>query len=1245
MSRSDFLNSLTAKRLRMLSAIWLFLLIRPSAFFGQCTLTCNDGLQISLDAAGQALVTTDLIAPSASVTCPGALQLKLFTPQGILIPNNTLNCSHIGMTVTAQVKHLASGNSCTGTLEVRDGLPPALSCPEKFIFCNQNASPEAVGFPSMTDNCTPSNNLAFNYFDDVASFPCGTLQGGIPVTKRIDRSWFVSDAYGNTSACVQKVWLKHITLPAVVFPPNLDGLVNPSLHCGQDPGDLSITGQPAIAGIPIDNSPDCEFGVTYNDQVIDICPPAGFSVLRTWTAVDFCTGAISNRLQIIKVEDKTPPAIVPPGDITVGTDGFLCTGTVTLPQPATSDDCSAVSVAASWVYGTGFGPFTGVGKGPHTVTYTATDGCGNTSTANLVVTVEDTSPPQAICSSGIQVSLSANGIGFVNAGALDQGSFDNCGTVALSVSRDDSLFLPMIEVSCADIGTALPLTLRVTDAVGLENLCVTEVNVRDFLKPTLVCPPGIALTCLQDYHDLSLTGQATASDNCGLQSVDFEDFTNTGACNTGSVLRVWKATDNSGNAKSCVQQIVLNPVSNISVVFPPDATVNACADPGSTLPPATGQPVISGQYCSPLSVTYSDEIFPNAPFPYCRTIFRAWKVIDFCVYDPNNDTSGVWKHTQIINVADDQPPALVIPYDITVGADSSGCTAAVTLPPAVATDCGDAAISNDSPFAANTGDNASGVYPLGVHSVVFTASDNCGNVSQQTLTITVRDLTAPSAVCRSDLSVSLDTAGLATIGSALIDGGSSDNCTAPDELTFQVSSAEFNCQSIGIQQVMLTVTDLSGNTSTCTAAVSVIDPSGACLPPPPPAFSIEGLIRTPQGAPVANIPVFLKGDGFSAVAESDSAGHYIFDAVPGANVYTLRPANNANWLNGVSTFDLVLISKHILGFNPFDTPYKRIAADANHSNAITTFDIVQLRKVILGISDTIAGNTSWRFLDAAYTFSDPSDPFAGVFPEQIQVSGPVADLTGQDFTGMKTGDLNNSVDPAQARSVSDTLFLTVPRRTLRAGQTTLLPVYLKNWQQLEGFQFELSFDTARMTLEKIVFARPDLLDDSKTAVKPDGKLAVSWDNAAGENAPAGDSAVFFVQLTAKTNVDARAAAHLAQTRIPSEAYDNQSVMALSLRTGSERHAPAEALELRAVYPNPFCGEVVVPFVSPEAGDMILRVEDASGRIATEKKASAAEGPNEWVVRQSELHGPGVYYFHLIPASGAPAGGRFILLCD
>jgi hypothetical protein len=65
--------------------------------------------------------------------------------------------------------------------------------------------------------------------------------------------------------------------------------------------------------------------------------------------------------------------------------------------------------------------------------------------------------------------------------------------------------------------------------------------------------------------------------------------------------------------------------------------------------------------------------------------------------------------------------------------------------------------------------------------------------------------------------------------------------------------------------------------------------------------------------------------------------------------FTITPVKDDNPLNGVTTYDLVLMSKHILGIEPLGSPYKMIAADANKSNSITTFDIVELRKLILGI--------------------------------------------------------------------------------------------------------------------------------------------------------------------------------------------------------------------------------------------------------------------------------------------------------
>ena len=1230
MSHTDCLFPLLATRTRLLAAaLFLAALWPPPEAAAQCSLTCNDGLQVSLDASGQAQITIPMISPTAPDNCPGPLQLKLFTPQGQTIPNNILTCNHIGLTVTAQVKHLASGNYCTGTLSVEDFLPPVITCTDKFVFCNHDASPAAVGFPTMSDNCTPANSLNFSYFDNVVSLPCGTQQNGQFVTKRIDRLWTVSDANGNTNECQQKIWLKHISIANVTFPPSLDDILHPALGCGQDPADLALTGQPTVEGVPIDNSPDCEFGVIYSDQIVPVCLPAGYNVIRTWTAVDFCTSQVTNRIQIIKVVDKTAPLLTPPADLTVGTDGFLCTGTVQLPPAQTTDNCSAVTQKPVWQYGQGFGPFAGVPTGTYPVTYIATDACGNSSTAVVQVTVTDAGPPAAVCATLLQVSLSAGGTGTVFAGTLDGGSFDNCGTVTLAVSRDDSLYSPSVPVSCADIGPSLLLTLRVTDQAGLENFCEAEISVRDLLKPNLSCPPNITLSCLQDYTDLQLTGQALASDNCGLQSLDFTDINNIGPCNIGSVTRRWNATDDAGNTRTCIQQITLNAVSTVSVTFPPNITVSSCADPSATLPPATGQPQTAGQHCSPLSVTFTDQVFSGGFAPACYRIFRAWKVIDFCIYDPNDNTTGVWEHTQIIDIVDHTPPVLDLPADLTLNADFPDCTAQVILPDATAADCSTLSpISHDSPFADAPGANASGFYPLGVHQVVFTASDACGNTAQKTLRITVQDLVPPKALCKTGINLPLDATGAAVLNPALIDNASSDHCTAAADLLLTATPTTFLCPQLGAQTITLTVTDAAGNAATCATVVTVIDPLGACVPPPPPSATLGGGIRTETGIPVAEIPLSLQGDGFYAVTDCGPDGNYLFEDVPTGNDYTLRPFSNAQWLNGLTTFDLVLISKHILGLDTLDSPYQLIAADANRSGTVTTFDIVQFRKVILGIQDTVPGNTSWRFVDASWVFPDPMAP-AG-FPEQKNYSSLAAGQSGQDFVGVKIGDLNHSTNAADPRAPRDPLPLRI-HTAASTGTTRTLSVYLDDWALLEGFQFELQLDTDALTFESLQCARPDLLDAAHWTFRPDGRLAFSWDNAAAPT-PA-DPLLFTLSLRADTTVDIRRSLRLGALRLAPEAYRSREPEPAALALRFESAAATAALAWPA-RPNPFLTETALPFYLPEATELRLQVTDAAGKTVLLQTAAFPAGDHEWRIGQQALSVPGAYLYRL-SAPGLP----------
>ncbi|MBP6827406.1 MAG: carboxypeptidase regulatory-like domain-containing protein, partial [Saprospiraceae bacterium] len=176
-------------------------------------------------------------------------------------------------------------------------------------------------------------------------------------------------------------------------------------------------------------------------------------------------------------------------------------------------------------------------------------------------------------------------------------------------------------------------------------------------------------------------------------------------------------------------------------------------------------------------------------------------------------------------------------------------------------------------------------------------------------------------------------------------------------------------------------------------------------------YNISGNIQTHWGAPMKNVKVKVTG-GASATVRTDSLGNYVFTNMPVGGNYTITPERDSNDLNGVSTFDLVLISKHILGLEIFDSPWKIIAGDANKSNSLTTFDIVEIRKVILGINNAYPANTSWRFFPAYTSFSNPATPFSAPLPpESISISNLSGNYTGADFKGVKTGDANNSADP------------------------------------------------------------------------------------------------------------------------------------------------------------------------------------------------------------------------------------------
>lgn len=173
-------------------------------------------------------------------------------------------------------------------------------------------------------------------------------------------------------------------------------------------------------------------------------------------------------------------------------------------------------------------------------------------------------------------------------------------------------------------------------------------------------------------------------------------------------------------------------------------------------------------------------------------------------------------------------------------------------------------------------------------------------------------------------------------------------------------------------------------------------------------YTVGGNIKTNWGVSMQEVRVDITG-GITAHVFTDTLGNYKFDNVPAGGNYTIQPSFDLNDLNGVTTYDLVLISKHILGIELLNSPWKIIAGDINRSNSITTFDIVEARKVILGINPSFPANSSWRFFPANSSFPDPTNPFGGGMPlEFISINNLQANHSTADFNGVKVGDVNNT---------------------------------------------------------------------------------------------------------------------------------------------------------------------------------------------------------------------------------------------
>lgn len=1194
--------------------------------FTQCPIVCHGSITVALGGDGTSTITTGMVVQNSIANCTGGFTINVADTLGNNY-GNTVNGDLIGAFLTVTITHDDSGNNCVSDLSVIDNLAPEIICEEVFIYCNVPDSPDVIGYPTVTDNVSPLDSIDLSFTDVFTDLACFTMHGDSTVTAQIERTWEAIDESGNTATCVQNIWISRATLDMVVFPPNFDGFEQPPLECGMaDPYNLATTGEPTINNYNLNNAGNCELVVSYTDQIVPECG-GEIKVIRTWFVFDYCTDETRVNSQIILVNDTTPPSITCPANVSFNTYTNSCVTQVYLPQATASDDCSGVTITPNWAYGAGNGPFTAVPVGDYMIFYNAVDDCGNQSTCEITVSVIDDIPPTPICETQTFVTLQPDGTALIFAETFDDGSHDNCGIALFKASRNGDPFDNFVFVDCDDLGTPALVTLEVHDENGLTAQCTSTIIVEDEVAPEILCPADVNIGCEDDYDDINITGQPFATDNCEVASIANSDMVNLNSCGIGTITRTWIALDESGNGANCEQIITISDLTLMSVSFPSDILIYDCNV--NTDPSVMGEPTVTGDDCEQVDITNTDYIFYTA-FPSCYKVIRNWAVTDWCSFVPNDPNgAGFWEHTQIIEVLDSLPPLLTCPANFNAGIQNSECETFVNFDLATATDCSEEiVITNNSIYANGNAEDASGVYPMGTHIITFTAEDGCGNSSECTTIVSVTDAEPPNPVCNNGVSVTIQQNGMVTLTPSLIEAGSSDNCSAYADLIFQVSPNTFTCQDLGNQVVTLTVTDKFNNSAFCQTNIDVQDNLLVC-PPDSSNVTVAGKLNSESGVPLSQKLVGLSG-GISTAMHTNVDGTFAFQSLPTGQDYTITPTYDTEPLNGVTTFDLVLIRKHILNVLVLDSPYKIIAADANKSNSITTLDMVEIRKLILNVIPTFTNNTSWRFVDADFVFSNPTNPFLTSFPEDIELFNIPASQWNQDFVGIKIGDVNDSAIPssfddnedAEERS-GETLTFKVENLEIKAGFEYHIPFRTTHFENILGYQFTIEFDAN--ALEFLSVEADNLMElrsqNFGLSLLDAGVITTNWENIFDQNLK-NDEKLFTLNFIAKSDGWLSDLLHINSKYTKAEAYTGSFVSEsreLNLMgVALQFEEPTKSnFSLFQNHPNPFAQKTTIGFNLPEASETTLKIYDLLGNVIAIYEGNYAQGYHELEIDLSD----------------------------
>ena len=361
---------------------------------------------------------------------------------------------------------------------------------------------------------------------------------------------------------------------------------------------------------------------------------------------------------------------------------------------------------------------------------------------------------------------------------------------------------------------------------------------------------------------------------------------------------------------------------------------------------------------------------------------------------------------------------------------------------------------------------------------------------------------------------------------------------------------------------------------------------------------ISGGIKHPtKGYAIQNVTAYLKGNLNDSTI---GTGKYSFGCIPVVSKESvlLYKDNDLYKANGVTTLDIAQIQSHILGKSLLNSPYKIIAADVNGDGKVSTLDIVYMKRLILGIDTTFVYGTGknkrlWAFIDSSYKFPDTTNPFP--FKDSISYYQINTSKNNQTFIGCKLGDVNWDWNPAIPKPmINNTNAVELSYQSVLSGRASdgyiRIPIKVKNFKEMLGMQFTISFDPSVMQWQEI--ANNQLRIETGINHAEEGKISFLWVDAKNEIKTLEDGSVIMELVFKTINPLNNVTLNLDGSVTAIAAYDKDYNLHNVVLKSSQQNISESAVQQFTITPNPSKDHIIIN------GNNIktLKLIDINGRV-------------------------------------------------